>query len=336
MARQGLAIAGGAIGMYFGGPAGAQLGMALGGMLGGMIDPEKIPGPKLGTVPLQTGRVGVPIPVGWGLDHTMGNILQKNEIVEVEEEESQGKGGGATVTTTVRYRTFAIGVMRSITGEIAGIVRIWENDKLVYDTRASPAIPTEDTQDFADGIRIYLGDEAQLPDPDLEAEKGVGNQVPYRGLPYVVFVDKNISDFGSAIPQYRFEVLTGADLSVTSEPYPIEVVEGITSSHTPGRQAITHKISEGLGGSFTPLDGTLTGPLKSYSDWPPEGIEPTMTPLDGDLTVRLHVYEDWPPEGVEATMTPLDGDLTPRLVPYTNWPPEGLEATITPQNGTLS
>ena len=145
MARQALGIAGAIVGAYFGGPAGAQAGFALGSMLGGAIDPETIPGPKLGDAPVQTSRDGVAIPVGWGICHCTGNIIQRTPFVITEEKEHQGKGGGAIIVTERRSLTFAIGIMRSIDGPIAGIRRIWEDDKLVYDTRAAPAIDPADT-----------------------------------------------------------------------------------------------------------------------------------------------------------------------------------------------
>ena len=91
MARQALGVAGAAIGAYFGGPVGAQIGFAIGSAIGGAIDPEVIQGPSLGKVPVQTGRDGVPIPYGWGIIHTAGNIIQKNPIVETEETVGGGK-----------------------------------------------------------------------------------------------------------------------------------------------------------------------------------------------------------------------------------------------------
>ncbi len=229
MARQALGVAGGVIGAYFGGPVGAQIGFAIGSAIGGMVDPEKIQGPKLGEVPVQTGRDGVAIPYGWGIIHTAGNIIQKNPVVEIEVEESQGKGGGSKVVSTRRLRTYAIGVCR---GPIAGILRIWENDKLVYDRRnqlgvGAVAIPVSETNTYAENITIYLGDEDQLPDPELEGNWGVGTTPAFRGLAYITWNNYDITDFGSVIPQYRFEVQVHAPAIVTSRIYPIEAKDRI-------------------------------------------------------------------------------------------------------------
>lgn len=223
MARQALGLAGGIIGAYFGGPVGAQIGFAIGSAIGGAIDPEEIPGPSLGKVPVQTGRDGVPIAYGWGVIHTAGNIIHKNPIVETEKSTSVGKGGGSKQVETRRTRTYAIGVCR---GPIKGILRIWQNDKLVYDRRGydlgGPAIPVADTNAYEEAISIYLGDDDQLPDPELEAVWGAGKVPAYRGLAYIVWNNFDITDFGSAIPQYRFEVLVNGSEQITSRVYPIE------------------------------------------------------------------------------------------------------------------
>jgi hypothetical protein len=224
MARQALGVAGGVIGAYFGGPVGAQIGFAIGSAIGGAIDPEEIQGPKLGEVPVQTGRDGVPIAYGWGVIHTAGNIIQKNPIVETEESTSVGKGGGTKQVTTRRTRTFAIGVCR---GPIRGILRIWQNDKVVYDVRENPGIALADTQAYAEAITIYLGDDDQLPDPELESVWGVGTTPAYRGLAYVVWNNFDITDFGSAIPQYRFEVEVDGPDTITSRIYPVEAIDEI-------------------------------------------------------------------------------------------------------------
>jgi len=289
MARQGLALAGGIIGSYFG-PVGAQIGFAIGSAIGGMVDPEKIPGPKLGDIPFQTGRDGVPIPVGWGVCHTAGNIIQKNAIQEIEKEEKGGKGGGPVIITTHYYRTFAIGIMRSIDGPIAGILRIWENDKLVYDTRETPAIAAADTSAFAAGIRIYYGDDAQTPDPDLEAEWGVGNCPYYRGMPYIVFVDKDLTDFAGAIPQYRFEIQTAGNGTITSRPYAIEQIDGLTGTFALADTRPMDVPLDAFDVTFAVTSIVLDQPLVTYS-MDVEGFDNGFTLVDVALDPRLVTYE---------------------------------------------
>jgi hypothetical protein len=335
MARQGLGLAGGVIGGYFGGPVGAQIGFALGSAIGGMIDPQQIQGPKLGEAPVQTGRDGVPIPVGWGIIHTAGNIIQKNPITEREEKDKQGKGGGVTVVNIRRDRTFAIGLARSIEGPIAGILRIWENDKLVYDMRETPAIPIADTVEYAKNFTLYYGDEAQLPDPELEAHWGVGTTPAFRGLPYAVWDNYDITDFGSAIPQYRFELQTGADLTLTSKPYPIEDFGAIIGSVLAvGGQSSIYDAGA-VAGSVLPLGGGLAAALKSYEDWPPEGIDGSVVPLGGTIDQVLKTF-DVEPGGIDGSVTPLDGEFAQGLILYSHYPIEGIDGTVTPLGGTLT
>ena len=204
MAGPVLGIVGAAIGGAFGGPMGAQIGFAVGSAIGGLIDPPQFDGPKLGDAPIQTSRDGIPIPIGWGIFHVHGNLMAMNPFVDIPVK-SGGKKTG-TVAEERRTRTFAIGIGRGRTGPIDGILRVWENNKLVYDARPAATLPAADSAAFLTEVTIYLGDEAQLPDPELESNFGVGTTPSYRGLPYIVFNNKDITDFGSSIPSYRFEV----------------------------------------------------------------------------------------------------------------------------------
>jgi len=210
MAREVLGVVGGAVGGYFFGPTGAQIGFAIGSTIGGIVDPPHIDGPKLGDASLQTSRDGVPIPIGWGITHVVGNIIQINPMVETTKKVSSGKGG-TTTTETTRTRTFAIGIARSIDGPIGGLIRVWENNKLVYDGRTGTTFSALDNAAFLNSVTIYLGTEDQLPDPELETDSGVGNTPAYRALAYIVFNNKDITLFGSSIPSYRFEIWAGRE-----------------------------------------------------------------------------------------------------------------------------
>jgi len=224
--REAAAVAGAVVGYVVSGfnPMGAYYGFTIGYAIGGLLEgPNVQQGPTLGDIPVQTSKDGLPIPIGWGIVYTMGNIIQVNPIQEVKTKERQGKGGGGTVVEYTNYlRTFAIGICRSYAGPIKGILRIWENDKLVYDMRDTPAIPIAETLAYAAKIRIYLGTEDQDPDPDLEAHMGTGNQPYYRGLSYVVWVNYDITDFAAAIPRYSFEVEVQGPDYVTSRVYALD------------------------------------------------------------------------------------------------------------------
>ena len=182
----------------------------------------------------------MPIPIVFGVGRVAGNIIWPGDLREVRKKES-GKGG-PEVTTFTYLRTHAIGICR---GPILGIRRIWRDQKLVYDATAPSDLPNpppvtgNPVQDallqaqynavvsgvFAARLTIYLGDETQMPDPEIEAVLGAGNVPAYRGLAYVVIKDDDLTDRAGAIPQYEFEVITAG----TTEALPpaIEFEDGI-------------------------------------------------------------------------------------------------------------
>jgi hypothetical protein len=328
MAREALGIVGAAVGFVAGGPMGAAIGYSIGSGVGGFLDPVKIKGPGLNDAPVQTSRDGIPIAIVWGLHGGIhGNILQKNPEEIVTTTERQGKGGGPEVETQQRYRTFAIGFLE---GPISGYSRIWENNKLVYDNRTTPAIPAAETAAYADGITIYVGDEDQLPDPELEVYWTAAETPAYRGLSYIVWNNKDLTDFGGAIPQYVVEVNGSRDLTVTSQPYPIELIdEMIAPAETTDADSIQQP-QDALEMVVTPLDGSLSDVFETYSYT--EAIETTVTPLDSSLTDVLEEYAA--EEAIETEVTPLDGSFGDTLIDY-DYPAEAIETTVTPLDGTL-
>lgn len=203
MARQVLPIVGAIIGGIYGGAAGAQWGYAIGSIIGNAVDPQIISGPKLGEAGIQTSAEGVFRPIVYGTGACKGNIVARGNRQIRKERERQSKGGPVTETERV-YWTFAI---RICEGPINGVSRIWQDEKLVYDITSTSTILPESVQ-FADRFRLYLGDEDQLPDPDLEAYQGAGNVPAYRGSALAVFPNFDLTDTGERIPDFRWEVLS--------------------------------------------------------------------------------------------------------------------------------
>lgn len=219
MARQVLPIVGAVVGAYFGGPQGAQIGYAIGSLVGNAVDPLVVDGPKIGDVAAQTSSEGVYQPIIFGTAQTFGNVIAQGPNVIRKRKQSQGKGSGPVTVTESLFKTFAIRVCVSWKGEegIVGISRIWQDGKLVYDTRPESTIP-EESAEFATKFRLYKGTADQLADPDLEAIYGVGNTPTYRGRCVVVFPMFDITDT-RRIPQFQFEVVTGG----TATP-PVQIV----------------------------------------------------------------------------------------------------------------
>lgn len=231
MARTVLPFVGAAVGFWIGGPTGAQVGFALGGVVGNAVDPVKNIGPRIGETGAQTSAEGAPRAIVYGTAPVTGNVIFSGALVKGDFEEGGGKGGPVNVTERC-FRTYAI---RICEGVIQGVLRIWENDKLVADFRPQSLIVAE-TANWMFGCGIYYGDESQLPDSFLLADPAGGENPAYRGSAYMVFVFRDLTDFRGAIPQYRFEVTT------TGTTEPLDKVDD--SPFENGNQA---------GGSIAPL-----------------------------------------------------------------------------------
>src|SRR5690606_29833060 len=146
----------------------------IGSMIGNAVDPIEMQGRKLGDSPTQVAAEGGAraIVYGKGCIRATCIIERGGRRVIKQRDRSGGKGGGPTTINERALWTFAIGL-----GEpVAAILRIWENEKLVYDVTPTSTIPG-DTAQFATKFRFYTGAEDQLPDPALEALHG--DDTPY-------------------------------------------------------------------------------------------------------------------------------------------------------------
>lgn len=62
---------------------------------------------------------------------------------------------------------------------------------------------------------IYPGDEAQLPDPLIQASEGVGNTPAFRGNCYAVWENFPLANFGNRIPNIRAELVSGESIPLS-------------------------------------------------------------------------------------------------------------------------
>ena len=215
MARTVLPFVGAAVGFWIGGPTGAQIGFAAGSIVGNALDPVKNFGPKIGETGAQTSSEGAPRGIVYGTAPVTGNVIYSGPLIHRDvETEQEGKGGGPVTVQDHVYRTFAIRVCE---GPIGGYLRVWEDDKLVYDVRPGSAMLAESAL-WAQQVIFYNGDEAQLPDVYLQAVFGISEVPAHRGTAYAVFVEKDLTNRQGAISQYRFEVAGAASLDVTLAP----------------------------------------------------------------------------------------------------------------------
>jgi hypothetical protein len=215
MASLVLGAVGFVVGGAIGGPWGARIGYAVGSAVGASLSAPKtnVSGPRLNDLRVQSSAWGERIPIVYGSYRVSGNVIWSAGIREVvSRTRNRGKGGGSQTTTTYTYfADFAVAICE---GPIIGVKRIWANGKLYYNAgdNANAATLIE-SQQRSGLFTIYTGTEAQTPSSVIEADKGAGNAPAYRGLAYIVFENLPLADYGNALPNLEFEVVTAGAIS---------------------------------------------------------------------------------------------------------------------------
>lgn len=193
-------------------PQGAYWGWVIGSGVGALTDNTKTYGPRLQDAAQQASQDGTPRTYGYGTFPTTGVILWRDERKEVEKE--QGKGGPTAVSYQYLW-SYAIGVC---VGEINNYLIIERNGTIVYDTRSTEELiavgytyeeiakNSMAQAKWLEKARLYTGSDTQMPDPTMQAVKGVNNVPAYRGYAYIVLDKEDVTNDGGAIPQYRFVV----------------------------------------------------------------------------------------------------------------------------------
>ncbi len=113
--------------------------------------------------------------------------------------------GGPVVEEERFYRTYAV---RICEGPISDLLKIEEDDKVVYDITPDSQLDPQENVKFAEKFTVYLGTDDQDPDPDLEKIFGVGDTPAYPGTAYIVFPNRDVTDRRGSVPNYRFTVAT--------------------------------------------------------------------------------------------------------------------------------
>lgn len=194
--------------------------------------PKPIEGPRLDDLKLTNSAYGAHIAHGYGVTRVGGNMIWGLPIREQKHTERVGGKGGGPSQKIITWSYWFTGAIAVGEGEIDDILRIWADSKLIFD-RGGNQQATERERRRLEGLdefneafynalitggeytgtrragwnfRLYKGTEDQLPDPAIEADIGVGNTVPHRGIAYVVFDDCPLADFGNRVPIFSFEV----------------------------------------------------------------------------------------------------------------------------------
>lgn len=204
-------VIGATIGFFLGGPLGALQGAAIGSAIGGALMPADLPtqyGPRLDDLKAQQSEYGSAIPIVYGTVALQGTVIWAADIKEVKTETEQGGGTSEPSYTVVNYSYFASFAVAVCEGPITGFLRIWAGPekRLIYDG----------TNIQGGQIRFYTGAEDQMPDPLIEASKGVGFASAYRGTAYVVLEDFPLDKDFNRIPFLTIEVLNKGTGSVNT------------------------------------------------------------------------------------------------------------------------
>ncbi|MEM6971934.1 MAG: glycoside hydrolase/phage tail family protein [Pseudomonadota bacterium] len=263
LAAAGSAV-GGAIGGSILGVGAATIGQAAGAVVGGLLD-QKLLGRgsrsvdvgRARSLRLQTSTEGTPVPRVYGRMRLSGTVIWSTRFLErVTERREGGKGGGGS-STKVREYSYSISLAIAVCeGPIDRVGRIWADGKEI-DVRSVT-------------YRVYTGDDAQGPDPKIEAVEGSGNVPHYRGTAYVVFEDLALGAYGNRIPQFSFEVFRapgrdagglagGLDPAAQGEPL-TELIEAVALSPGTGEFALHDAVHRyvGPGGSTSAANVATT------------------------------------------------------------------------------
>ena len=264
MASLVLGAVGFVVGGAIGGPWGARIGYAVGSAVGSRLDQPKtnVSGPRLNDRRVQASTWGERIPIVYGSYRLAGNLIWTAGIREVvSRTRNRGKGGGGQTTTTYTYfSNFAVAICE---GPIIGVKRIWANGKLYYNAgdNVDPATLIE-SQQRSGLFTLYTGTETQTPSSVIEAEKGVGNVPAHRGLAYIVFENLPLADYGNALPNFEFEVVTAGSISAStweaSTLSPFTGSDGAENLGSDGSRLITHVRRDGLARMYYSDDRGLT------------------------------------------------------------------------------
>ena len=191
-AAAGASVGGGVLGL-----SSVVIGRAVGATLGRIVDQSLL---GAGSEAVETGRVdrfrlngvgqGTAIAQVYGRLRVGGQIIWASRFRE--DSETSGGGKGAPKKPKVTQFSYSVSLAVGLCeGTISRVGRIWADGREIAPDSLN--------------MRVYPGDQTQLPDPKIEAVEG--HAPAYRGLAYVVIEDLQLSQFGNRVPQFTFEVM---------------------------------------------------------------------------------------------------------------------------------
>ncbi len=165
----------------------------------------RIEGARLSDLSVTSSAYGEAITLGFGTVRVSGNIIWGEKIREekvTETSSAGGKGGGGQKTVNTTFFYFVNLAISFGEGPADKVLRMLGDGKSFFDIRVG------EDQVFMDDLifRFYPGDEDQLPDPLILADKGEDETPAYKGIVYIVLEDFPLEDFGNRIPNVTAEI----------------------------------------------------------------------------------------------------------------------------------
>ncbi|RFP87609.1 host specificity protein [Rhodobacteraceae bacterium 63075] len=139
----------------------------------------------------------------YGRMRLAGHVIWASQFAET----ATTTGGGKGAPSGPKRREFSYSVSMALAlceGVISGVGRVWADGAEI------------DPESL--NMRVYRGDDTQLPDPKMEAVEGEGMVPAYRGTAYVVLEDLTLDRFGNRVPQLEFEVMRPEQALDGAEP----------------------------------------------------------------------------------------------------------------------
>jgi hypothetical protein len=144
----------------------------------------------------------------YGQVRIAGEVVWTTGIIE-RQTTTPGRGKGKRrQPDQVDYSYYTSFMIRFCRGRADGqpvtIKRIWFDTKLVYDNGTFGEATLTSAQ-----LKTYSGTTDQLPDPVVEADKGIGMVSALRGSVLARFTDIKLDDYGARIPNVTAEIDEG-------------------------------------------------------------------------------------------------------------------------------
>lgn len=165
--------------------------------------------PKIDDLEMGGSSYGQVLPYIFGTVRIPASLVFAGQVsMHQVESHSGGKGssgGAATITWTISATIAYI----SCLGPVAAVRKAWGSGQLIYDASG------DTLSGFAlDKLTVYLGTEAQTPDPSIEAENP--DTSAYRGSQLLVYEDVDLTEkFANRPPTLQVEVCGVATISGT-------------------------------------------------------------------------------------------------------------------------